>query len=82
MSELTTSSMRRLYSSAHKIMQETMTDTLAATIDDLSGKLEDSQAQDRLDEIVVLAQGRECASDRLVNIINFVLSIADEYEDE
>jgi hypothetical protein len=77
MSDLTASSFRRLYTTAQNRLRETMADELASTIDDLQDKLLDARAQDLLDEIVVLAQGRDPAHERLQQVINFALSIAD-----
>jgi hypothetical protein len=82
MSELSTSAHFRLRSVIGKRLKESMADTLATTIDDLENKLVDARAQDLIDELIVILQGRAAASDRLQDGINFCLSIADEYEDE
>jgi hypothetical protein len=82
MTEVSSKTHYNLVASIRKKINETMTDTLAATIDDLNDKLEDSEAQDRLDEIVVMAQGRDRASDRLVDVINYCITLRAEYEDE
>jgi hypothetical protein len=80
MSELSTSSFCRLYASSQNRLRETLADTLTATIDDLQCKREDAIAQDLLDQIVVIAQGRDPAAGRLQDVCNFVLSL--DYDDD
>ena len=83
MSELTTSSFQRLYSTAQHRLRETMADNLAATIDDLECKRQDAIAQEIIDQIVIIAQGRDPAADRLQDVVNFCLSLDyDDGEDE
>src|SRR4030081_2294626 len=80
MSELSTSSFRRLYASSQNRLRETLADTLTATIDDLEGKRQDAIAQDLIDQIVVIAQRRDPAASRLQDVCNFVLAL--DYDDE
>jgi hypothetical protein len=82
MSELSTSAFVRLRRTAATRLRETMADTLQVTIDDLESKRQDAIAQDIIDQIVVIAQGRDPAASRLQDLVNFVLDLTDDEDEE
>lgn len=72
MSELTTSSMRRLYSSAHKIMKEAADVDLAQTIALMSDQLEDVEAQKDIDDLICILQSRDRAANRIQQAVEWL----------
>jgi hypothetical protein len=74
--------MRRLYTSAHRVMKESADVDLANTIKLMSDQLEDVEAQKEIDELIVILQGRERAADRLQQAVAWVLANYEEDNEE
>jgi hypothetical protein len=72
MENMETSSMRRLATSAYRVMREAAEADLANTIQLMTQQLEDTEAQSDIDELIVVLQGRERATERIQAAVAWV----------
>jgi hypothetical protein len=77
-----TSSMRRLATSASRVMKEAAEADLANTIQLMSDQLEDVEAQNDIDELIVILQGRDRATDRIQQAVAWVQANYESNEEE